>query len=143
MRSEIAHPCCGSSASVRRMRRSSVPCGSSILLLAIDGVPCHFDKRQYPHSCRSARGKKMLLASGFRFEKDLVGGLPRSRGLTADTLEFAHKARECFHGFERDRIVERNAHPADRPVARRANKARRGGFLAELRFDRLIPAGHA
>ena len=29
MRSEIAHPCCGSSDSALRMSRSSVPCGSS------------------------------------------------------------------------------------------------------------------
>src|SRR5215208_6113776 len=30
MRSEMAQPCCGSSANVLRMRRSSVPCGRSI-----------------------------------------------------------------------------------------------------------------
>src|SRR5258708_12948873 len=56
MRSEIAQPCCGSRASVRRISRSSVPCGSSILF-CIGAFPCCFDKRQYAHSCRSTRGK--------------------------------------------------------------------------------------
>src|SRR5438128_1812622 len=35
MRSDIPQPCCGSSASVRKMRRSKVPCGRSIRSLAI------------------------------------------------------------------------------------------------------------
>src|ERR1700677_702858 len=56
MRSEIAHPCSGPSASVLSTSRSNVPCGSSILCsamlspIASTGIP-------YKLSCRSARGK--------------------------------------------------------------------------------------
>ena len=43
-RSEMAHPCRGSRASVLRMRRSNVPCGRPVWGIGIIG-PLYFDKR--------------------------------------------------------------------------------------------------
>src|SRR2546430_8976953 len=44
-RSEIAHPCRGSRASVVRISRSSVPCGRSVWGIGIIRDPLYFDKR--------------------------------------------------------------------------------------------------
>src|SRR6266508_1646249 len=42
-RSEIPHPCCGPSPTVLRIKRSSVPCGSSIRLSVIGPLPLRQD----------------------------------------------------------------------------------------------------
>ena len=44
-RSEMAHPCRGSRASVSRISRSSVPCGRSVWGIGIIRDPLYFDKR--------------------------------------------------------------------------------------------------
>ena len=44
-RSEMAHPCRGSRASVVRISRSSVPCGRSVWGIGIIRDPLYFDKR--------------------------------------------------------------------------------------------------
>src|SRR5262249_20568445 len=44
-RSEMAHPCRGSRASVLRMSRSSVPCGRPACGMGVIRDPLYFDKR--------------------------------------------------------------------------------------------------
>src|SRR5437773_9389643 len=59
----MPHPCIGSSASVFRINKSSVPCNRSV-----DGgipFPSAFDNRFTPFSCRMSRGQDSCLLSEF------------------------------------------------------------------------------
>jgi hypothetical protein len=53
------------------------------------------------------------------------------------TPELAHERDECVHALLRERVVDRRAQAADRPVALQAVEARRLRFLDELRFEFL------
>lgn len=55
-RSEMAHPCCGPTASVLRIRRSSVPCGRSSRS-SLKLFPLHFYKTQIHHSYVEVQGE--------------------------------------------------------------------------------------
>src|SRR5258708_10181625 len=141
MRCETAHPCCGSRASVRRIRRSKVPCGSSILLAIIvrsfffpRRVPCYFDMRQYTFSCRSSRGRH------FRWGAPVGGDrIPPPRLLqiasAVAAMEFAHEAGEGFDGGGFHGVVAGYAYAADGAVTKGAGESRGRGFIGELFFD--------
>src|SRR5580658_9100564 len=65
-RCEIAQPCCGPSAKVFRIRRSSVPCGRSIRALSMIGVaPLCFYGEEYAAFHIEAQGEKRRV-SGLR-----------------------------------------------------------------------------
>src|SRR5690242_6229220 len=68
-RSEIAQPCCGSSARIFRMSRSSVPCGKSMRSWPMSSPLSLLQGRVYPCSCRSAR------VNFIQLEYALRGGL--------------------------------------------------------------------
>src|SRR5882672_11667152 len=53
----------------------------------------------------------------------------------AGAMKFAHEAGEGLDGFERHRVVERDAQAADGAVAGRAGQPRRGRFRRELRSE--------
>src|SRR5579859_811616 len=58
-------------------------------------------------------------------------------------LELAHEARQRLHRFERYGVVQRDAHAADRAVARRADQTGGCGFCREFLLDGFISAGHS
>src|SRR5258708_522548 len=70
MRSEIAQPCRASRARVRRIRRSSVPCGRSIRRSVICSPTASTGR--YRFSCRSARGNFHLHEQGLLVFQELV-----------------------------------------------------------------------
>ena len=73
-RSEMAHPCRGSRASVVRISRSSVPCGRSVWGIGIIRDPLYFDKRL-------ARLMSKCKTSATGFEDSESHGLCRTGGL--------------------------------------------------------------
>src|SRR5580658_6780140 len=142
MRSEMAQPCCGSNASVRRIKRSSVPCGSSILFCAISGVPPATSTRDNTPTLVEAQGESLMhlicQMDGSGGEPFPAPASPRplwGRRLAARALELAQKAGERFDGVEGNRVVERYAHPADGTMAGGAHQARLCGSYGKLLFN--------
>src|SRR5437868_15422079 len=105
-RSEIAHPCRGSRASVLRMRWSSVPCGRSVLGIGTIRDPLYFDKRlaRLMSKCKTS-------ATGFEDSEShriVLDGWPRDSPFeialaTRSRSEERRVGKECV--FEREVTV--------------------------------------
>src|SRR5580704_10852280 len=101
MRSEMAQPCCDSNASVRRIKRSSVPCGRSILFCAIGGVPPVTSTRDNTHTLVEVQGESLMesLMESLIRQKDWFGGEPFLAPASPEIVEEAG----LVPGFPRSR----------------------------------------
>src|SRR6266436_7359496 len=63
--------------------------------------------------------------------------------LAARALELAHEGDQDLHGVESDRVIQRDAHAADGPVAGRAYQTGRRRLFRECLLNSFIAAGHA
>src|SRR5215470_5970423 len=124
MRSEMAQPCWGSRASARRISKSNVPCGRSILLSLICASPC---------ASTGDNTTSLVEAQGVR---SLANSAPSS-------VKFPHEASEGLNGFESHGVVKRDTHAADGTVAGSSGKTSSGGFVGKPLFNGFVSAGDA
>src|SRR5271156_1574126 len=62
----------------------------------------------------------------------------KPNGSSAPSFKLPHELNQSLDRFDRHRIVNRGAHPADRPVSRQTHEARGGRLPRELLLDGLI-----
>src|SRR6266704_1670397 len=129
MRCERAQPWCGSRASVRRISRSSVPCGRSMLFfISMKCTPLLLRQETIRLLLSKHKGKyfRGARAGGEETPKRLSFLL---RASAAGALEFAHEAGEGVDGCRIDGVVERDAHATDGAVAGSTGESGSLGFF--------------